>query len=282
MHLFDLPTATWRARLHPASAPGGDGFGLSLPFPAQRSSWAHLVRNTPTSSKVREGRRIALADLNNLEFLSLSNTGIEQVEPAARSRSVALCSIWMANRIGDISSPGRSAGDRRWRSWDSPPPLDGSRTSHPVSGTFQEDYRFIPSAGPLNPSPRRRRNGPSPAWRPAAMPVLVTWPPSESRAAGGQYSIFDGDTATTPEATVPVDQKLAPSGSVLGGVAWQSLGVFSNTTGTLRVRLTDTAADQRHGRGGCRADRRRRRRDRPGQSDPPAGSERPRAWPATR
>jgi Leucine-rich repeat (LRR) protein len=177
--------------------------------------------------------------LSNLEFLSLSNTGIEQVEPLVALDQ--LRSLYLdGNRIGDISA---LAGQRVIDDGDL-----GFTTSpgwlanvHPVSGTFQKDYRFIPSAGPLNPSPQTAQ------WSftgvaPGSYAVLVTWPPSESRAAGGQYSIFDGDTATTPEATLPVDQKLAPSGSVLGGVAWQSLGVFSNTTGTLRVRLTDTAA----------------------------------------
>jgi hypothetical protein len=40
---------------------------------------------------------------------------------------------------------------------------------------------------------------------------------------------------------VTVNQKLAPAGAAQAGVAWQRLSVVSNTTGTLRVRLTDTA-----------------------------------------
>jgi len=68
--------------------------------------------------------------------------------------------------------------------------------------------------------------------------VLTKWIPFSNRATNAPYTILDD---STPIATVLVNQQLFPTGDQSNGITWQSLGMFSTSTGVLRVRLGDNA-----------------------------------------
>ena len=68
--------------------------------------------------------------------------------------------------------------------------------------------------------------------------VLATWSAASNRADNAPFTVLDG---TTPLATTLVDQKNAPSDVTIGGQGWESLGVYTATSGTLAVKLTDNA-----------------------------------------
>jgi hypothetical protein len=69
--------------------------------------------------------------------------------------------------------------------------------------------------------------------------VETTWTAYANRATNATYQVFDGATLL---GTVMVNQQLAPAGgATVGGVAFQSLGHFAISSGTLRVVLTDNA-----------------------------------------
>jgi hypothetical protein len=69
--------------------------------------------------------------------------------------------------------------------------------------------------------------------------VEVTWTPYVNRADNAKYQVYDGSTLL---GTVQVDQQLAPTGGLNeNGVAFQSLGRFSITSGTVKVVLSDNA-----------------------------------------
>jgi hypothetical protein len=70
--------------------------------------------------------------------------------------------------------------------------------------------------------------------------VQVTWTAFSNRASDAPYRIYSG---TTLLRTVRVDQRLAPSGPVVNGVAFQSLGVLTVPAGggPLRVELGNDA-----------------------------------------
>jgi len=68
--------------------------------------------------------------------------------------------------------------------------------------------------------------------------VSTTWVRGTSRASNAPYTLTG---VTGGPATVLVDQKLAPDDLTWDGVAWEHLGTFQITGGTLTVRLTDNA-----------------------------------------
>jgi len=68
--------------------------------------------------------------------------------------------------------------------------------------------------------------------------VSVTWQAYSNRASAAPYTVLDGSTEL---GTVTMDQRVAPVGFVEDGVAWQDVGVYQVTAGTLVVRLTDRA-----------------------------------------
>jgi uncharacterized repeat protein (TIGR03803 family) len=69
--------------------------------------------------------------------------------------------------------------------------------------------------------------------------VQVNWTAYANRATNATYQVFDGATLL---GTVTVNQQVAPTGgSTVNGVAFQSLGQFLISGGTLRVVLTDNA-----------------------------------------
>ena len=66
--------------------------------------------------------------------------------------------------------------------------------------------------------------------------MSVTWQAYSNRASAAPYTVLDGSTEL---GTVTMDQRVAPVGFVEDGVAWQDVGVYQVTAGTLVVRLTD-------------------------------------------
>jgi subtilisin family serine protease len=68
--------------------------------------------------------------------------------------------------------------------------------------------------------------------------VQATWNGDFNHAANAPYSLYDGATLLL---TVRVDQRANPSGTVVGGVAFQDLAAVQLTSGTLRVVLSDDA-----------------------------------------
>ncbi|WP_406693968.1 Ig-like domain repeat protein [Singulisphaera sp. Ch08] len=68
--------------------------------------------------------------------------------------------------------------------------------------------------------------------------VQVTWMAGTNRASNAPYRIYDGNTLRK---TVRVDQRNAPVGATVGGVTFQSLGVVTVNSGTIRVALANDA-----------------------------------------
>jgi subtilisin family serine protease len=68
--------------------------------------------------------------------------------------------------------------------------------------------------------------------------VQATWNGDSNHAPNAPYTIYDG---TTLLQTVRVDQRANPSGTVVGGVAFQNLATIQLTGSTLRVVLSDAA-----------------------------------------
>ncbi len=66
----------------------------------------------------------------------------------------------------------------------------------------------------------------------------VTWTAVSNHASNATYSVYDGGTLL---GTVAVNQQQAPSGTTVNGTAFQSLGLFQVTSGTLTVVLSDSA-----------------------------------------
>src|SRR5262249_44721148 len=64
---------------------------------------------------------------------------------------------------------------------------------------------------------------------PGGSAVGAPWVPDSNRATNAPYRIYDGTTLIAP---VRVDQTKAPSGVTAGGVVFQSLGIYSFTSGT--------------------------------------------------
>jgi autotransporter-associated beta strand protein len=70
--------------------------------------------------------------------------------------------------------------------------------------------------------------------------AYATWSPGSNRADNAPFTVSDG---TTPLATVRLNQQIAPSDATIDGQGWESLGVYTATSGTLSVQLSDAGAD---------------------------------------
>jgi hypothetical protein len=77
-------------------------------------------------------------------------------------------------------------------------------------------------------------SGVTPGW----YTVQVTWPTGKRQASNAPYTVYDRGTSL---GTVTVDQTTAPSQTVFQGQAWNNLGTFSVSSGTLSVVLSDSA-----------------------------------------
>ena len=68
--------------------------------------------------------------------------------------------------------------------------------------------------------------------------VYATWTASYNRATDAPYSISDSGNLL---ATVDMNQQFAPTDATIDGQGWQSLGVYTASSGTLTVGLSDNA-----------------------------------------
>ncbi len=68
--------------------------------------------------------------------------------------------------------------------------------------------------------------------------VFARWIPFSNRATNAPFTILNNQT---PLATVLVNEQQTPTGDLSNGVTWQSLGTFTTTSNTLRVRLSNNA-----------------------------------------
>jgi hypothetical protein len=139
---------------------------------------------------------------------------IETVEPAAAAAPVTLV---------DNGGPGYSEIDPTSPYW-------GTQAR---AGAYGAEVRESSAAG----------DGDKAVWEftglePGWYEVLVTWDAASGQAKNAPYTVYDG---AAPEATVRVDQTVTPSGAIYQSVPWESLGVYSIVSGTLRVELSDDA-----------------------------------------
>jgi hypothetical protein len=102
---------------------------------------------------------------------------------------------------------------------------------------FQGDLAFA------NPDPGV--GGEEATWTFTTLPpgvnrISATWHPDPNRATNAPFTIFDGSNNL---GTFTINQELDPDDFVQNGVGWEDLGggVFSITSGTLVVRLTNNA-----------------------------------------
>jgi hypothetical protein len=64
--------------------------------------------------------------------------------------------------------------------------------------------------------------------------VYVTYPASILHATYTPFTVYDNNALL---GSVTVDQTISPTGPVYDGVPWQSLGEFSISSGTMRVKM---------------------------------------------
>lgn len=101
------------------------------------------------------------------------------------------------------------------------------------SGSFQGDY-YQQNAGDGSAIAAWQFAGLAPGW----YDVRVTWLKKKKQASNAPFTVYDGSDS---EGTFLVDQEVVPSGDTYSGVAWESLGTFLITNGTLKVELSDDA-----------------------------------------
>jgi len=70
--------------------------------------------------------------------------------------------------------------------------------------------------------------------------VYATWSPASNRADNSPFTVLYG---TTSLATVRLNQQVSPSDATIDGQGWESLGVYTATSGSLSVQLSDAGAD---------------------------------------
>jgi hypothetical protein len=80
-------------------------------------------------------------------------------------------------------------------------------------------------------------------WQVGSLPagsydVQMTWNVVSNHATNATYQVYDGSTLLK---NVTVNQQQAPSGSTANGTAFQSLGLFPVSSGTLKVVLSNNA-----------------------------------------
>jgi hypothetical protein len=73
---------------------------------------------------------------------------------------------------------------------------------------------------------------------PGQYEVAVTWTAWPDRATNAPYTVLDGSTVLT---TASINQQVAPASFNDAGAAWQDLGTFELSNGTLSVQLSDAA-----------------------------------------
>jgi hypothetical protein len=100
---------------------------------------------------------------------------------------------------------------------------------------FQSDLHFLPGGSGANTATWTFTSLPAGTYR-----VSATWFGHPLGAANAPFTVLDG---AAPLDTVLVNQEQAPAGFTDAGVLWQDLGVFTVSSATLVVQLTDDADD---------------------------------------
>jgi hypothetical protein len=72
--------------------------------------------------------------------------------------------------------------------------------------------------------------------------VFVTWMAKPTNSAVAPYSVFDNNVLET-SVPITVDQRVEPDGGTFAGRSWESLGKYTITGGTVRVRLSNAVSD---------------------------------------
>jgi hypothetical protein len=124
--------------------------------------------------------------------------------------------------------------------------IDNGATGYGEIDIGVADWETIVDGAAFGSSYRRNNGGhigDAAVWsfaglRPGVYEVLVTYPASAAMASDAPYRISDD---TVEVGLVRVNQQIAPSGPVLEGHQWQSLGQFVIQSGVLRVNLADDA-----------------------------------------
>lgn len=70
--------------------------------------------------------------------------------------------------------------------------------------------------------------------------VRVTWHEDDTQTTAAPFTVYEG---IENKGDLAIDQQVAPSGDVIDGRPWQSMGIFSITSGTLTVELTNASGD---------------------------------------
>ena len=188
-----------------------------------------------------------LGNLKNLQFLSLSNNHLDGVEPLANLDQLQSLHL-DNNRIGDIgpliqqqlrddgeggySEQALTATDSGWLG-----------NLGPVNGAFGQDYRFHANSAD---SPTTAATWTFTDVVPGSYEIFATWPEHENRASNAPYTVVTqvtqpGGGLVEKSASILVNQKFTPTGPVVGGRPWVSLGVFTTDGTTLRVELRNNA-----------------------------------------
>jgi hypothetical protein len=71
--------------------------------------------------------------------------------------------------------------------------------------------------------------------------VRVTWFEDDLQTTAAPFAVYEG---TNVKGEFTLNQQVAPTGDIIEGRPWQSLGVFSITTGVLTVELTDANGER--------------------------------------
>ena len=123
--------------------------------------------------------------------------------------------------VVDTADPSYAEGGSDWLGWTDSGYYGGDCRYH-AAGTGQNTASWTFAA--LDPT--------------KTYELLTTWEGDSSHASNAPFTVFDGTAAFK---TVSVDQQSSPTGEVIDGSTWQSLGVFQSTSGTLSVQLSDDA-----------------------------------------
>jgi hypothetical protein len=102
------------------------------------------------------------------------------------------------------------------------------------------DWAYAASSPPNSAEATWTVNNLSPGY----YSVQMTWVPHSNRATNAYCKIRDDSAgANFPLGVLRLNQKSAPLGPIIGGKAFQSLGVYAVTTGTLSVDLSNFSVD---------------------------------------
>ena len=111
---------------------------------------------------------------------------------------------------------------------------NGGWQSYADSSAYNGDFRYhTPGSG--SETAQWTFTGVNPADQ---YQVYATWSAAGNRASNAPYTISDGSTAL---ASVNVNQQQSPSDALIDGQEYESLGVYTASSGTFNIGLSDNA-----------------------------------------